>query len=52
MSTVNNHHAVAVWDLELPHVTAETVQFIHAVTAEALTLPLGNVWALTLCVSI
>ena len=32
MSTVNNHHAVAVWDLELSHITAETVQFIHTVT--------------------
>ena len=25
-----------------PHLTAETQQFIHTVTAEALTLPLGD----------
>ena len=37
-----HHHSVAVSDLELPHVTAETQQFIHIVTAEALTLPIGD----------
>ena len=35
----NHHPAVAVSDLELPHCTARTQQFIHSVTA-AFILPL------------
>ena len=27
-----HHHLVAVWDLELPHITTDTRQFIHIVT--------------------
>ena len=40
--------SVAVWDLELPHSTTETLQFIHHVTAETFTLPLNAVLAVTL----
>ena len=39
-----HHHLVALCDLELPHVTAESQKLIHTVTAEALRLPLGDLY--------
>ena len=43
-----HHLLVAVWYLDLPRVNCKTMQFIHTVTAEALTLHIGEIWALKL----